>query len=135
VAAVPEPAAPVIVFPAPGARHVAAVVPQIASRVRVIPQSVDLDVRRRFDLDTRWPLPSDRVLFLFPAGIRPVKNPLAPIEPLARLAARDARVRLAYAGPRLAAGGGGEAAPPRGGRGEGGPVGRGPGQQAAPLPE
>src|SRR5207245_1860557 len=53
------------------------------------------------DLDARWALPADRVLFLLPAGIRPVKAPLRPLGPFDRVVAADPRVRLLYVGPVL----------------------------------
>src|SRR5207247_1979925 len=45
--------------------------------------------------------PRDRDLFIFPAGIRMVKRPRFPLEPLERLVARRPRVRLLYVGPTL----------------------------------
>jgi L-malate glycosyltransferase len=81
--------------------HVAGVLPDTRTRFVVVPQSARLEGRAPFDLAARWTLPADRVLFLLPAGIRPVKAPRTPLAPLGRLAATDPRVRLAYAGPVL----------------------------------
>jgi glycosyltransferase involved in cell wall biosynthesis len=81
--------------------HVAAVLPDTRTRFVVVPQAVRFAGQASFDLATRWRLPADRVLFLWPGGIRPVKAPRAPLAPLDRLATVDPRVRLAYAGPVL----------------------------------
>ena len=81
--------------------RVAASAPEHGGRCVVIPQSVDLPRTAPFDLAARWPLPPDRLLFLMPAGIRPVKGLRVPLAPLDALAAADARVRLAYVGPVL----------------------------------
>src|SRR5437867_1359560 len=66
-----------------------------------IPQAARLDGATPSDLETRWSLPEGRVLFVFPAGIRPVKDPRAPLEPLGRVAARLPGLRLLYVGPLL----------------------------------
>ncbi len=42
---------------------------------------------------------ADEVLFVLPAGVRPVKNNRFPLEPLARLREEGLPVRLLYAGP------------------------------------
>jgi glycosyltransferase involved in cell wall biosynthesis len=81
--------------------HVSAVLPDARPHCVVVPQAVRFDAAAPYDLNARWPLPADRLLFLLPAGIRPVKAPRAPLAPLDSLAATDARVRLAYAGPVL----------------------------------
>jgi glycosyltransferase involved in cell wall biosynthesis len=75
--------------------------PACGPRCVVVPQSVDLPLTAVFDLAARWALPPDRVLFLMPAGIRPVKGPRVPLAPLDALAAADPRLRLAYVGPVL----------------------------------
>src|SRR5262249_59256523 len=54
-----------------------------------------------FDLSARWSLPPERVLFLFPAGIRMVKQPRLPLAPLDRLIQRRPELRLLYVGPVL----------------------------------
>jgi L-malate glycosyltransferase len=81
--------------------HVAGLLPDTRARFVVVPQAVRFAGAAPFDLAARWPLPADRVLFLLPAGIRPVKAPRAPLASLDRLASTDPRVRLAYAGPVL----------------------------------
>jgi glycosyltransferase involved in cell wall biosynthesis len=100
VRAVLEGAAGIVAFHHSIAARVAAAAPAVAARVVVIPQSSRLEAEP-YDLAASWPLPPDRVLFLFPGGIRPVKRPRLPIAPLARLVARHPSVRLAYAGPIL----------------------------------
>ena len=96
-----EGAAAITAFHASIVEHVAAVLPDTRSRFVVVPQSVRFDVRAPFDLDARWAVPRDCLLFLLPAGIRAVKAPRTPLGPLDGLAAADPRVRLAYAGPVL----------------------------------
>jgi glycosyltransferase involved in cell wall biosynthesis len=54
-----------------------------------------------YPLAARVRLPAEAVVFLFPAGIRMVKNPLFPLSPLERLAPRFPSLRLVYAGPIL----------------------------------
>jgi glycosyltransferase involved in cell wall biosynthesis len=96
-----EGAATLVAFHQSVAVRVAAALPDLESRLRVIPQAVSFEIGEPFDLSERWPLPADRVLFLFPAGIRPVKNPRLPLGPLARVVRRRPEVRLLYAGPVL----------------------------------
>lgn len=93
-------AASVVAFHQSIAARVAAVAPDVATRLTVIPQAAAL-ADTPYDLAARWTLPPDAVLFLFPGGIRPVKRPRLAVEPLARVAARQPQLRLAYAGPIL----------------------------------
>lgn len=81
--------------------RVAAVLPDIRPRAHTVPQAVRLEGREPFDLAARWALPLDRILFLFPAGVRMVKQPRLPLGPLGRVVARHPRVRLLYVGPVL----------------------------------
>jgi glycosyltransferase involved in cell wall biosynthesis len=81
--------------------RVTAAVPDLAPHLVVIPQAARLDGGERFDLARHWALPESRILFAFPAGIRPVKNPRAPLEPLSHVAARLSGVRLLYVGPLI----------------------------------
>jgi glycosyltransferase involved in cell wall biosynthesis len=92
-------AARIVAFHESIAAAVAAVVPEISSRTSVIPQAVWLPEGERFDLDAAWPLPADRVLFLCPSGLRPVKNPVLPLVAFDRLIERRPAVRLLYVGP------------------------------------
>lgn len=95
-----EGAAAVVVFHESIGRRVAAALPDVGSRVSVIPQAVQLE-DEPYDLAARWRLPAERLLFLFPGGIRPVKRPRFPLGPFARLVERYPGARLAYAGPLL----------------------------------
>jgi L-malate glycosyltransferase len=81
--------------------RVAAAVPGLRERLIVVPQAVRLPEGEAFDLGARWPLPSSRALFVFPAGVRAVKRPLFPLAPLGRAVAAVPEIRLAYAGPLL----------------------------------
>ncbi len=94
-----EAAAAVTVFDASIAEHVAAVLPDLRARLVTVPQAARFTATAPFDLDARWPLPADRVLFALPAGIRPVKAPRRPLIPFDRVVAADPRVRLLYVGP------------------------------------
>ncbi|MGH7323691.1 MAG: glycosyltransferase [Candidatus Rokuibacteriota bacterium] len=96
-----EGAATVVVFHESIGDRIAGALPDLRARLVTIPQSVALPAGEPFDLAGRWALPPDRVLFVFPAGIRPVKRPRLPLGPLGRLVARRPRARLLYAGPVL----------------------------------
>lgn len=96
-----EGAAAIAVFDESIRVRIASALPDLEPRIAVIPQGVALPAGERFDLAARWPLPPGRVLFLFPAGLRPVKRPRLPLRPFDRLAARRPLVRLLYAGPIL----------------------------------
>jgi glycosyltransferase involved in cell wall biosynthesis len=97
-----EGAAAITAFHASILDRVGAVLPDVRHRLVVVPQAVRFDAREAFDLAAAWPgLPPDRLLFVFPAGIRAVKAPRMPLAALDELAAADPRVRLAYVGPVL----------------------------------
>ena len=96
-----EGAARLTVFHASIGERVAAALPDLRARLVTVPQSVRLERASAFDLDRHWAMPLERVLFLFPAGIRGVKRPLVPLEPLARVHARHPAVRLLFVGPVL----------------------------------
>jgi len=96
-----EGAARLTVFHASLGERILAALPDLRARLAVIPQSVRLEAGEPFDLRSRWPLPRERVLFVFPAGLRMVKNPRFPLPPLERLVARHPQVRLLYVGPVL----------------------------------
>jgi glycosyltransferase involved in cell wall biosynthesis len=83
--------------------RIGGVLPDVVRRVEVVPQGVCLPAGAPFDLAARWALPPERVLFLFPAGIRTVKRPRWPLAPFDRLAARRPQARLLYVGPVLEA--------------------------------
>jgi len=96
-----EGATAVTAFDASIGERVAAVLPDVRARLVTVPQAVRFAATEPFDLDARWALPADRVLFVLPAGIRPVKAPLRPLVPFDRVVAADPRVRLLYVGPVL----------------------------------
>jgi glycosyltransferase involved in cell wall biosynthesis len=96
-----EGAAVVTAFDAAIVEHVAGILPDLRARLVVVPQAVRFDASVPFALPAAWPLSRDRVLFVFPAGIRPVKAPRAPLAAFDRVVAAEPRVRLLYAGPVL----------------------------------
>jgi glycosyltransferase involved in cell wall biosynthesis len=96
-----EGASVVTAFDASIVDQVASILPDLRTRLVVVPQAVRLDASAPFDLAARWPLPPDRVLFVLPAGIRRVKAPRAPLAAFDRVVAAEPRVRLLYAGPVL----------------------------------
>jgi glycosyltransferase involved in cell wall biosynthesis len=97
-----EGAARVVVFDASIGARVAAALPDLRSRIVTVPQAAALAPDLRIDLSAVWPeLPARRVLFVFPAGIRPVKRPRMPLAALDAVVTRHPDVRLLYAGPLL----------------------------------
>lgn len=83
-----------------GAR-VGAALPGITRKLAVVPQSARLPRLDAFDLGERWPLPPGIVLFVFPGGLRAVKNPGFPLGALGRLVKTIPEIRLLYVGPVL----------------------------------
>ena len=81
--------------------RVGAALPGIRRKLVVVPQSVRLPGTDFFDLKKSWPLPPPTVLFVFPAGLRAVKNPAFPLQPLGRLVKTIPEIRLLYVGPVL----------------------------------
>ena len=96
-----EGAAAVTAFDGSIVDRVAAALPDLQSRLVVVPQAVRFESSAPFDLAGRWPLPADRVLFVLPGGIRPVKAPRTALAGLDPVVAVDPRVRLLLAGPVL----------------------------------
>jgi len=96
-----EGASVVTAFDASIVDHVSHILPDLRARLVVVPQAVRFDADEPFDLAGRWPLPADRVLFVLPAGIRPVKAPRALLPAFDRVVSVDPRVRVLYAGPVL----------------------------------
>ena len=92
-------AAAVVAFHGSIAAEVETAVPSLAGRVRVVPQSVQFPEIARDPGDA--PRITGDPCVLFPAGIRPVKRPLLPLEPLARVRRERPGLRLWYAGPTL----------------------------------
>jgi glycosyltransferase involved in cell wall biosynthesis len=81
------------------AMKIIAIVPDVAPRIFVIPQSVVFE-----DPGGPWP-PAGTIqrtsgpVLLFPAGIRKVKQPRFPLEPLEQLLPRYPALELLYVGP------------------------------------
>lgn len=96
-----EGAAAVVVFHASIGARIAAALPDLRHRLATVPQAASLAEAGPFDLAASWALPAGRTLFLFPAGLRPVKRPDFPLAPLDRLVGRLPGIRLLYAGPVL----------------------------------
>jgi glycosyltransferase involved in cell wall biosynthesis len=82
-----------VFHPSIGAR-VVAVVPDVAQRVRVVPQAVVFPPPVG-----PAPPPAAGPVMLFPAGIRAVKRPRMPLGPLDSVAARHPDFELHYVGP------------------------------------
>lgn len=79
-----------------------AVVPSIAGRSLLVPKGAELPPRDPgFDLRRAAGLPRNAFVFLLPAGLRAVKDPLFALEPLARLRRRDPRVAFVHCGDAL----------------------------------
>jgi glycosyltransferase involved in cell wall biosynthesis len=76
--------------------RVAALFPSSAGKLAVIPQGVEL-----LENPVDEHLSADPFIFFLPAGIRPVKNVLFPLRPLASLSTRFPRVRLVIVGPAI----------------------------------
>jgi L-malate glycosyltransferase len=95
-----EGAGRVIAFHRSVADRVTAALPDLRDRFSVVPQAVTLPCGDTVSLDDRW-LTATRMLFLFPAGVRPVKRPRFPLGPFDVLTARRPEVRLLYVGPIL----------------------------------
>jgi glycosyltransferase involved in cell wall biosynthesis len=94
-----EGAAVVTAFDASIGERVSAVLPDLRARLVTVPQAARFPAAEPLDVDARWPLPADRLLFVLPAGIRPVKAPRRLLAPFDRVVGADSRVRLLYVGP------------------------------------
>ncbi len=92
-----------VVFQESMRKQIAQKLPDVAAKIVVIPQSVHLEDGPPCSLADWVALPDDPVIFLFPAGIRTVKNSLFPLDPFDRLVAHYPMIRLLYAGPILEA--------------------------------
>ena len=94
-----ERATGITVFRGSIAMKIIAIVPDVAPRILVIPQSVVFE-----DAGDPWP-PAGTIprtsgpILLFPAGIRKVKQPRFPLEPIERLLPRYPPLALLYVGP------------------------------------
>jgi glycosyltransferase involved in cell wall biosynthesis len=80
--------------------RIAAALPKVSRRVAVIPQSVFFEEDGESGPATCSP-PRRGPLMLFPAGIRMVKNPRFPLEPLDQVVPRHPGFELHYVGPVL----------------------------------
>jgi len=94
-----EGASAVSVFDESMATAVITALPETAARLVVVPQSVSFE-----PASGHWPLAAalqnaPGPLVLFPAGLRKVKQPLLPIEPLDRLRPEFPGLELLYVGP------------------------------------
>ncbi len=96
-----EGASAVAVFHESMRTKIASALPDVRAKTVVIPQSVWLEAGPAYPLAERFGFPPDAVVFLFPAGIRMVKNPLPPLARFDHLVPRFPRLRLVYAGPIL----------------------------------
>lgn len=96
-----EGASSVTVFHASMRARIAGALPDLEAKMVVIPQSVRLEQGPPYPLVERLGLPPNAIVFLFPAGVRMVKNPLFPLAPFDRLTPRFPSLRLVYAGPIL----------------------------------
>ena len=85
----------IVAFHSSIAERLALEFPALSGRIAVIAQGVLLP-----DMIYVEP-PADRFTFLLPAGLRPVKNVLFPLEPLSRLVIEEPSLRLVIAGPIL----------------------------------
>ena len=97
-----EGAAAISVFDESMAAAIVQALPDVAGRLVVIPQSVSFEPAP----EGHW-LPAAALqrapgpIVLFPAGVRPVKRPLLPIEPLEHLLPEHPGLELVYVGPIL----------------------------------
>jgi glycosyltransferase involved in cell wall biosynthesis len=97
-----EGAAAISVFDESMAAAIVEVLPDAAGRIVVIPQSAFFEAAPA----GHWP-PAAALqrapgpILLFPAGLRNVKRPLLPLEPLDRLLAEHPGLELVYVGPIL----------------------------------
>lgn len=96
-----EGASAVSVFHESMAAAIMAAMPEIAARIVVVPQSVAFE-----PATGHWPVAAalqraPGPIVLLPAGLRKVKQPTLPLEPLARLRPEHPGLELLYVGPLL----------------------------------
>lgn len=94
-----EGASAVTVFHDTMLTRISEALPHLAAKMVVVPQSAVLEQGPPFPLRERLGLPPEAVVFLLPAGLRMVKNPLFPLPSFDRLLPRFPQLRLVYAGP------------------------------------
>lgn len=90
----------IVVFAAFSRETLSRELPEVVERVRVIPHAVRMEPLAH-DWSSELGLGPEDFVFLFPAGIRWVKQVCWPMAPLGRLRDRHPRLRLLYAGPIL----------------------------------
>lgn len=91
----------VSVFDESMATAILAAMPEIAARIVVVPQSVSFE-----PATGHWPVAAalqraPGPIILFPAGLRKVKQPTLPLEPLDRIRPEHPGLELVYVGPLL----------------------------------
>src|SRR5262245_34482528 len=96
-----EGAARITVFDQSVAHRVTAAASGLGPRIVAVAQAVSWLGTDSFDLAARWSLPPGAVLFVLPAGLRAVKDPLFAMGPLGQLVKTIPEIRLLYAGPVL----------------------------------
>lgn len=96
-----EGASTVTVFHETMLKKISEALPDLTAKMVVVPQSAWLEEGAPYPLAERVALAPDAAVFLFPGGIRMVKNPLFPLASFDRLAQRFPHLRLVYAGPIL----------------------------------
>ena len=89
-------AARLVAFHAYVKRRLAEHLPSLEARTVIIPQGVELP-----DLPAAGAAAGETFTFLLPAGLRPVKNVLFPLQPLASLHALHPGIRFLLVGPIL----------------------------------
>jgi len=95
-----EGASAVSVFHESMAARIIQVLPDLAARLTVVPQSVSFEQEAGEPAgSTTAPAKGSRLLF--PAGIRPIKNPRFPLPPLDAVARSRPGLELSYVGPIL----------------------------------
>jgi L-malate glycosyltransferase len=93
-----EQAVALTVFHDSTAARIVQILPNLAARVTVVPQSVYFEPEEVAPSGVRS---KSGATLLFPAGIRPVKNPLFPLAPLDPIVRSYPGLRLSYVGPIL----------------------------------
>ncbi len=96
-----EGASAVTVFHQSMAHRITQALPDLAARLAVVPQSAFFEEEAGGDGLLAPTGSATRPRLLFPAGIRPVKNPRFPLRPLDGMAPRHPGLTLSYVGPIL----------------------------------
>ena len=95
-----EGASAVSVFHESMAARIIQVLPDLAARLTVVPQSVSFE-QEAGERAGPTTAPAKGSRLLFPAGIRPIKNPRFPLPPLDAVARSHPGLELSYVGPIL----------------------------------